>query len=261
MDSDTVVRHFERMGARCAISGHPRNGGLRADVRRRGREEWFELEVGAKAELRVVDVRPEMRHLLLLGIDSKGVKNKFLCGHDEREWFVAGVPDDRGVSGVKTALQALKPPAVRLAEERAEVRAKNRQRRRNEAFVRQGEWFFLPMPGIKVDPALVLRNEPLQRSGGKPHVVDEAFRTGGKPWYVSWRYPNGVSENRYQQLLHQRPVLRSDHWTVRRINPNVYVRGRVRHLDHATIHLPWWHLVQMNTEHKAPSMQHVAFID
>ena len=40
----------------------------------------------------------------------------------------------------------------------------HRNRRRNEAFIRQGEWFFVPMRrNIAASPLLILRNEPLRR--------------------------------------------------------------------------------------------------
>ena len=97
MEGNTVIRQFGRMGARSRAAEHHDPSGLRADVRRAGGVEFFDLRVGGESELRVVDVRPELRHLLLLGIDNDRRKNKFLCGHEERDWFVPGVPNDRGV--------------------------------------------------------------------------------------------------------------------------------------------------------------------
>jgi hypothetical protein len=44
-------------------------------------------------------------------------------------------------------------------------------------------------------------------------------------------------------------------------NAGVYVRGRVRHADHATIELVGWHRVVMNTEGQARAMRNVAFLD
>jgi hypothetical protein len=41
-----------------------------------------------------------------------GEKNTFLCGHDEKHWFVAAVPEAaRGVNGVATAKAAPRPGA------------------------------------------------------------------------------------------------------------------------------------------------------
>src|SRR5881275_3217634 len=59
-----------------------------------------------------------------------GQKSKFLCGHDERHWFVAAVPEAaRGVTGVTTAKIALQPDAVQ--ELIARVKPKDQFRRRN----------------------------------------------------------------------------------------------------------------------------------
>jgi hypothetical protein len=44
-------------------------------------------------------------------------------------------------------------------------------------------------------------------------------------------------------------------------NPDVYVRGRVRHADHRTIFLNGWHRVLMNTEFQAQALRNVAFLD
>jgi hypothetical protein len=46
-----------------------------------------------------------------------------------------------------------------------------------------------------------------------------------------------------------------------RRNPGVYVKGRVRHADHATITLHGWHRVVMNTEGQSRAMRNVAFLD
>jgi hypothetical protein len=44
-------------------------------------------------------------------------------------------------------------------------------------------------------------------------------------------------------------------------DPLVYARGTVRHSDHATITLPDWHRVVMNTETQSRSMRNMAFLD
>jgi hypothetical protein len=41
----------------------------------------------------------------------------------------------------------------------------------------------------------------------------------------------------------------------------VYARGSVSHADHATITLPFWHRVLMNTETQSRTMRFVAFLD
>ena len=126
-------------------------------------------------------------------------KSKFLCGHDERHWFVAAVPEAaRGVTGVLTAKAALQPSAVRALVERR--RPKDPFRRRNAAYLRQGEWFFVPAAGIDPPAALVLRSEPLTRGAGNAHVMQFAYRRGGDDVYVSRRFPTGLSQARFERL-------------------------------------------------------------
>src|SRR5258708_13766208 len=119
------------------------------------------------------------RHLPPLGrkIADKPQLDRFLCGQDEREWFVAAVPG--GASSVRQAMDALQPSDVRNALARNQVSSRKRYERKNRAFRRQGEWFFVPEPSLVVDEKFVLRNEPLRRGAGKPHVIEQIFRTGG----------------------------------------------------------------------------------
>jgi hypothetical protein len=46
-----------------------------------------------------------------------------------------------------------------------------------------------------------------------------------------------------------------------RRNPEVYVKGRIRHPDHKTTVLPGWHRVVPNTENRAAAGRNVAFLD
>lgn len=46
-----------------------------------------------------------------------------------------------------------------------------------------------------------------------------------------------------------------------RRNPGVYVRGRVRHADHAKIMLHGWYQVVMNSENDSRAMRNVSFLD
>src|SRR5262245_46869888 len=102
MNTPILENQFARMGARVKVvqqnetrwSG-PR--GLALDVRRDDHGEFFEVRLpsGAQAapELLVLQTDRHDRHLLLLAKSADGRKDRFLCGHDEREWFVAAVPD------------------------------------------------------------------------------------------------------------------------------------------------------------------------
>src|SRR5262249_61923189 len=85
---------------------------------------------------------------------------------------------------------------------RKALRAKARNHRKNAAYIRQGEWFFIPDGDLAVDEKLVLANEPLRRgNGGKPHWAEFCYRTGGETVYVCSRHPNGVTEAQSQAIL------------------------------------------------------------
>lgn len=266
MDVNTLERHFARMGARAQvrwIAGRPALRTVRLNIVHDRQGEMFDIQVSKDnpADLEIIHSEPKQRHLLLMTRTETDEKHKFLCGHDERHWFVAAVPETRGVSSVRTAMEALKPLEVVGRQLRLKVRQKNWNRRRNEAFHRQGEWFFVPEPQLVINPKLVLNNEPLRRGRGKPHMVDFLYRLGGEAVYVSSQYPNGVTQAQFGSLLSRNPEARNWHWTTMRRNPQVYVKGRVRHADHATIVLHDWHRVMMNTETQAVAMRHVAFLD
>ncbi|MBX9624365.1 MAG: hypothetical protein K2X82_11205 [Gemmataceae bacterium] len=264
MDVALLTKHFARIGARLKVPEPPRwASAVALDVRTDARGEFFEVRppAGEDPDLEAVDVRPESRHLLLL-LRRDGGKSKFLCGHDERHWFVAGVPEAAAAGTVRQAMDALKPGEVHAAQVAAGVRGEKRYRRKNAAYVRQGEWFFLPEPGMAVDPRLVLRDEPLTRgAGSKPHTLEFCYRTGGEAVWVCPRRPNGITEAEYRKLLSGNPHAARWGWRAMRRNPGVYVRGRVRHKDHATVTLNVWHRVVMNTEGQSRAMRNVAFLD
>jgi hypothetical protein len=267
MDTRSLIDKFDRIGARVRISERdPRRfnrstGAVSFDVVADRHGERFDLVRDPGAEIAVLDVRPPDRHLLIM-VRGQGQKQKFLCGHDERHWFVAAIPEQASVGNVRQAKEALKPAAVRDAQSREHLGGRARDSRKNAAYRRQGEWFFLPVPGFRVDDSLILRNEPLRRGlRGKPHWVDFCYRTGGEDVYVCNRHPSGVTPQQHDRILVQNPKARSWNWSRMRRNPGVYVRGRVRHADHRTINLPDWHVVHMNTENQAAAMRNVAFLD
>jgi hypothetical protein len=263
-----IERHFTRIGARAKIHPPvPRRWQLpesvSIDIGRDDRGEFFDISIqpGQVCDTLVLDVQPSLRHLLLMSEQADG-KHKFLCGHDERHWFVAAVPERAAVSTVQTAFDALKPSFVHFQEQRRGVKPRKRNRRRNEAFVRQGEWFFVPVDKREmINERWILRNEPIARGGGKPHLCEELVRQGGELVYVSNQNRGGLTEFEYRQMLIKQPELRAQRWVTQRRNPKVFVRGRVRHSDHKTITLNGWHRVVMNTETQSLAMRHVAFID
>ena len=87
---------------------------------------------------------PREKHLILLSrqFDARGgllAKQKFLCGRDEKHWFVAAIPESEPVSTVTSARIALKPEEVRNREQAVGISRKESFRRWNAAYVRQGE--------------------------------------------------------------------------------------------------------------------------
>src|SRR5262245_58831680 len=191
MDTRVLERRFGEIGARVKVEG-PLRGSPRIDIRADRRGEYFDISFGGNgvdAELSVVETRPADRHLLML-VRAGDEKSKFLCGFDERHYFVAAIPEDaRGVSGVTAAKAALQPEPVQAAVDRK--RPKDRFSRRNTAYARQGEWFFVPEPHLKVAAKDVLRNEPLSRGRGTPHLMEHAYRSGGTAVYVNRQHPTG----------------------------------------------------------------------
>src|SRR5215207_1298754 len=147
MNTTLLDSKFARIGARLKVADRPSRrtrtaGVISLDVQSDRQGEFFEIvsQPGAAAEVVILDVQPADRHLLLLVREGRE-KSKFLCGHDERHLFVATVPEAAPVGTVAQAMEALKPAVVRDAQARLGVRAGERNRRRNAAFVRQGEWF------------------------------------------------------------------------------------------------------------------------
>src|SRR5205823_11988437 len=143
---EILKRRFADIGARLSVEtgastgarGRGRAAARRApwgqdftiDVGRDRRGETFQLAVrpdaAATLELVALDVQPERRHLLLMAkrLDAATAeKRKFLCGHDERHWFVAAVPES-GAATVEQAMEALKPAAAQIAQRRRHVRRK-----------------------------------------------------------------------------------------------------------------------------------------
>ena len=66
-------------------------------------------------------------------------------------------------------MESLKPEIVRREQKRKGVKHR-RHRRKTAAYIRQGEWFFLPRPMMHVGD-LAVRNGQLVRGAGKPHRI------------------------------------------------------------------------------------------
>jgi len=217
-------------------------------------------DVSKTLDLSVLEVLPNDKHLVLLArqVDEDGnaiAKNHFLCGHDERHLFVAGVEN---VSTVAAAKTSLKPREIVSREIGLNIAKRNR--RKTKVFLRQGEWFFIPAP-IEPIVALVLKNEPLRRNRrSKAHIAEYAYRKGGESVKVCNEYPHGLTHEEYKTLVAESPNAKYLNWRDMTRGASVYVKGRIRHADHATLHLDTWHRVLMNTE-RFPETFTVAFLD
>lgn len=269
---DALVDKFKKMGARAKIETiNFRDQRLRfgvsaprIDIQTDREGEYFSIQHPSQVQIDVLDLWKSDRHLLLMTSHrspeiSGPMKSKFLCGHDERHWFVAAVPEEAKASNIQQAMDALKPQEVWDAMEQFGVRKRDRNLRRTVGFVRQGEWFFIPALGMSVPENRVLKNEPIRRGAGKPHLCQFVYRTGGEHVWVSTMAPNGLTQREYAALSNEQK--KRFNWRPMRRDAQAYARGTVKHRDHETIVLDGWHRIVMNTETKAAAMRHVAFLD
>jgi hypothetical protein len=270
IDAARLNGSFERIGARVKLTfrepsrfGSPN---VRIDVRRDKRGEFFDLNCAGDINLLVLDCDPADRHLLLMARLPDNPKAKFLCGHDERHWFTAAIPENSGARTVMGAKQALKPKELVELESVAGVRTKDlhKHRRRMKSggkIIRQGEFMFVPMPGFAPDTDAVLEDEELSR-GGHPHIAQYLYRKGGIRVYVSLEFPNGLTVSEYEARMRRHPEERKKDWRMQVRDPIAYVKGKIRHPDHATVDLGGtWHRVMVSTESMAKARKVVAFID
>src|SRR5262249_3878361 len=129
MDIQSLRKHFGRIGARVkigeAVATRGRRQVINIDIGADAKGEYFDIRLVSPEEvdLVVVNAEAKLRHLLLMA-RQEASNEKFLCGHDERHWFVGAVPNE-GVTNVKTAFEALQPLWIR-SEVRSRVKPKNR---------------------------------------------------------------------------------------------------------------------------------------
>jgi hypothetical protein len=162
---------------------------------------------------------------------TRGETRHFLCGLDERQLFIAQLT--RAATSVREAHESLKRTEITLAEGKV------------SKVVRQGEWFFLPatadeldriQTGLKKNLIFFQKKTPIG-AGRNPHVADERLSLPGLPSAPGAR------------------------WAVRAAE--VFVRGKIRHVDHATVSFATWHKVIRNNEANAgqAAPQGVGWID
>ena len=232
------------------------------DVKRDGRDERFTVTHHSDSDVRVISVNASCQHLVLtMKPKDHPARRTFLCGRDESHWFVAAIPERANVRTVQDAMDALKPPEVWASIRMHDVPESQWNARRTAAFVRQGEWFFIPRPEEDGRARRVLHREPLSRGlGSQPHRCEEVFRLGGQDVWVSDRFPRGLSDQQFRKLPER--SRKSLFWQRMRRGARAFARGWVRHRDHATVTLDGWHEIVMNTESQATAMrEQVVFLD
>jgi hypothetical protein len=143
MKSESIANQFVRMGARFRVVRPDdlprwrRRADYALDIATDKQGQVFQMQLSAEREaqldVHVLQCRRHERHLLLL-VKTPEAKDRFLCGHDEREWFVAAVPG--GASSVVQAKIALQPGGARVAADSASLNLRQRTRRHNRAFIR-----------------------------------------------------------------------------------------------------------------------------
>lgn len=259
---ESLVRHFEKIGATLRV--RPWIGGRRRidpavtpptfnlDIAIDKGREYFDLRVGRDAPtFHVLQANSAARHLLLYAVNGRANARdggeRFLCGHDERHWFVATIADR--VTTVTDAKRSLLPAALKDAG----LTPDDLARRHTGTFKRQGEWFFLPTDKT-FDGVPIHRGERLMRArGGKPHIAAELVRFGGQQvvLYAGEEY----SLDGWAGMCAANPSLAHKGRRMAK-NPEFYVRGPVRHPDHATLILPTWHLVLPNAEGGSVNMSY-----
>ena len=164
MRQDSLSKHFEAIGARVKFgplkrqrwSPEWRFAPYTIDIKRDRKGSFFDFGLTEKApEFEVLQVVPKERHLLLFTSEGE----RFLCGHDERHWFVAEIME--AVSTVRAAKRALMPAGI--LDRAGSINPSKLDNRRNVVFKRQGEWFFVPSERDLGGHA-ILRNEPIMRN-------------------------------------------------------------------------------------------------
>jgi hypothetical protein len=231
---------------------------LAINIVQHGTGEWFDIQLLPDVQLRVMDTQPRLCHLLLSATNWLG-EERFLCGHDERHWFVAALPSEPRAGTVEEAKEALKPDLIRTVERR---KRQGKQPPRSDVFIRQGEWFFIPWPHASIDWNRILRNAPLTRgTGSKPHFCELMYQDGERE-YECDRYPRlAFFESEYKEMLRTRRKAKRWNWRPRPFQPDIYVQGWVTHPDHSPFCLDVWHRVELSKEATELSMSSMIFRD
>lgn len=275
MERKWLEKQFEKMGGRITIrKGTSPNGGiLRMNVAVDRQGEHFTLTIHPDVDekdiiIQCLDFDPKLKQMLLhirtpkvtTIVDRVGKRlvertevtsplsrnpndfhnEKLLVGRDEMHWFVAGVTVAKNI---REAFSLLRPNAVTVAMNRSGVKSKDWRKRKNKGFIRQGEWFFVPVHFTEDKNTIIHKDEPIMRGGGgKPHYVEEIVRFGGEIVYT--RGSQILNESTWKKLPREEQAFYRQQVS----NARVLVRGKVKHPDHHTVNLVGWHEIHLSNE-------------
>ncbi len=183
---------------------------LFVDEPRRAFETWISKRQVVPPDARVVRETATARAIEQL---TPGRKRHFLCGMDEQHLFIAELP--YGASSTHAAREALRAPEVPTS-----------LRLRGEKIVRQGEWFFLPLPA------------------GQNELLDRRAAAAPVQRYVGIAQAFGIPRSGRPHFADE--VMVDDDGP--RAERRVFIRGAVRHPDHQTIVFRDWVRVVPNRE-------------
>ena len=170
------------------------------------RGQLFEMQLSAEREaqleINVLQCERHDRHLLLL-VKTPEAKDRFLCGHDEREWFVAAVP-----GGASTRRAGETRPAAGRVRDAADTRGLTSASARagttgpSSARVNGSSCRRRICAWMRSSSCATSQSAAAAESRTSS---PRCFRTGGETLYVCSRFPNGITEAEYQRTHRREP--------------------------------------------------------
>jgi hypothetical protein len=247
---NSIITQFEKIGAKLKVEvvnpatlRMPGNV-FDINVKKDDKEEYYAIRMHDIVKLNIVNVDKLRKHLVLHVKGENKAKESFLCGYDEKGWFVVNT----NAPTVKAAFESLKPKEVIQSLTDNKVSKNKRNKRKNQGFKRQGEWFFVPEPNlILLNSGAILKNEPLGTDIRRAHICQFAVRRNAITVYVNSDYPNGLTEEEHKDLINKNPN-KNYRFDVRNITNEFYVSGTVKHPDHKKIKLNGWYRVYHNIQ-------------
>ena len=224
-------RSFEDTISRGIVSAHLKKDGESALA--------VMLRANRLIQADVVKWEPKRKQLIVRRTTTAGSLH-YLAGRDERQLFIAKLP--RPCTTWDQAQKILKPDRVRFAEGSRRVK-------------RQGEWFFMETTSAERDACeQAVREGKLIKGASIGTVVSGAYARSGLRRPGEFGNPHTVTEAvviRGERLRHGFSVRPRE----------VYIRGKVQHVDHRTTSFKQWRKVIRNTETDIGAAARTGWID